>query len=116
MELVTGKKPQDRTFGESKDIVEWVREKVREGKVLEDSLDKTISGECKYVQEEMILVLKIALLCTAKLPKDRPAIRDVIGMLTEAKPRRKSVSQCVEENVSKIDKPIFSASPELGFL
>uniref|UniRef100_A0A2P2PB45 Uncharacterized protein n=1 Tax=Rhizophora mucronata TaxID=61149 RepID=A0A2P2PB45_RHIMU len=39
----------------------------------------------------MLLVLRIAILCTAKLPKYRPSMRDVIAMLGEAKPRRKSI-------------------------
>lgn len=76
-----------------------------------EALDPNV-GNCKYVQEEMLLVLRIALLCTAKLPKDRPSMRDVLTMLAEAKPRRKSSSN----NNGAKEKPIFSASPVNGLL
>ncbi|KAF6141051.1 hypothetical protein GIB67_006496 [Kingdonia uniflora] len=108
MELLTGKKPLDPEFGEAVDIVEWVREKIRSNKGLEEALDPNVSGgECKHVEEEMLLVLRIALLCTAKLPKERPSMRDVITMLSEAKPRRKS---------SNKETPIFSTSSVTGLL
>uniref|UniRef100_A0A7N0VHH6 non-specific serine/threonine protein kinase n=1 Tax=Kalanchoe fedtschenkoi TaxID=63787 RepID=A0A7N0VHH6_KALFE len=115
LELVTGKMPLDPAIEGSVDIVGWARAKLRDGRAVEDCLDKSIAGDSKHVQEEMLLVLKIALLCTAKLPKDRPSIRDIITMLAEAKPRRKSVSQSAEQNSNR-DKPIFSTSPVIGLL
>ena len=74
LELLTGKRPLDPEFGESVDMVEWIRRKVRDNKSLEKALDPNV-GNCKHVQEEMLLVLRLALLCTAKLPKDRPSVR-----------------------------------------
>ncbi|BAT95472.1 hypothetical protein LR48_Vigan02g129200 [Vigna angularis] len=88
LELLTGKRPLEPEFGESIDIVGWIRRKI-DKKSAHEALDPSV-GNCRYVQEEMILVLKIALLCTAKFPKDRPSMRDVRMMLGEAKPRRKS--------------------------
>lgn len=114
LELVTGRKPLDSEFGESTDIVEWLRTKTRENRSLEEALDPIV-GTCQHVQEEMLLVLKIALLCTAKMPRDRPSMRDVITMLGEAKPRRKNGSVGVgghEEN----EKPLFSNSPVNGLV
>ncbi|GMY39767.1 MDIS1-interacting receptor like kinase 1, partial [Fagus crenata] len=96
-------------FRESVDIVEWIRRKVRDNKSLEEALDPNV-GSCKHVQEEMQLVLRLALLCTAKLPKDRPSMRDVITMLGEAKPRRKSSSNNDGCTTNK-DKPVFTTSP-----
>ncbi|GMY21264.1 MDIS1-interacting receptor like kinase 1-like [Fagus crenata] len=81
LELLTGKRPLDPEFGESVDIVEWIRR--------------------KYVQEEMMLVLRLAFLCTAKLPKDRPSMRDVITMLREAKPLRKRVATMMDVQLTK---------------
>ncbi|KAI8030328.1 MDIS1-interacting receptor like kinase 1 [Camellia lanceoleosa] len=109
LELVTGKKPLDPEFGEFTDIVEWVRSKIRNKRASEEPLDSNIAGQCKHVQEEMLLVLRIALLCTAKNPKDRPTMRDVITMLGEAKPRRKSICHNSE-------KPVFGNSPVIGLL
>ncbi|PON45968.1 GPCR kinase [Parasponia andersonii] len=110
LELLTGKMPLDPAYGESVDIVEWVKRKIRNKRAIEEALDPLIAGQCKHIQEEMLLVLRIALLCTAKLPKDRPSMRDIITMLGEAKPRRKSICQNVTQNVSK-EKPIFTTSP-----
>nr|XP_027088141.1 MDIS1-interacting receptor like kinase 1 isoform X2 [Coffea arabica] len=114
VELLTGKTPLDPAFGEAIDIVEWVRRKVN-NKTSESALDPNVAGQCKHVQEEMLLVLKIALLCTAKLPKERPSMRDIITMLGEAKPRRKSVCQNWGYTANK-DKIIFAHSPVVGLL
>lgn len=111
MELLTGKKPLEAEFGESVDIVGWMRRKMREKQQLEEALDPSV-GNTKHVQEEMLLVLRIALLCTAKLPKDRPTMRDVLTMLGEAKPRRKSSSN----GGGNKDKPVFTTSPLDGLL
>ncbi|XVF81068.1 hypothetical protein PTKIN_Ptkin15bG0126700 [Pterospermum kingtungense] len=112
LELLTGKKPLDPEFGESIDIVEWIRRKVGDNKALEEALDPNL-GNCKHIQEEMLLVVRIALLCTAKHPKDRPSMRDVITMLGEAKPRRKSSSN-EGGNGSVKEMPVFSTSPVNG--
>ncbi|KAL3850009.1 hypothetical protein ACJIZ3_011891 [Penstemon smallii] len=110
MELLTGKKPLDPEFGDSIDIVDWIRKKMRDNKPLEEALDFNV-GSTKHVQEEMLLVLRIAILCIAKLPKDRPTMRDVLTMLGEAKPRRKSSSNNNGGNSNNKDKPVFSTSP-----
>ncbi|PIN19969.1 Serine/threonine protein kinase [Handroanthus impetiginosus] len=115
LELLTGKMPLDPSFGESIDIVEWVRRKINNKAASETALDPEIAGQCKHVQEEMLLLLKIALLCTAKLPKDRPSMRDIITMLGEAKPRRKSVCQNWGYTANK-EKMIFAHSPVIGLL
>lgn len=114
LELLTGKRPVDPDFGESVDIVEWIRRKIRENRNLEEVLESSV-GNCKHVQEEMLLVLRIAFLCTAKLPKDRPSMRDVITMLGEAKPRRKS-SSINDQFTNNKPTPVFSTSPVNGLL
>ncbi|XP_052187374.1 MDIS1-interacting receptor like kinase 1-like [Diospyros lotus] len=115
MELLTGKRPLDPEFGEAVDVVEWIRRKIRENRSLEEALDPNV-GNCKYVKEEMLLVLQVALLCTAKLPKERPSMRDVITMLEEAKPRRKSSSNINGGNAIEKEMPVFSTSPVNGLL
>lgn len=118
LELVTGKRPLETEFGESVDLVEWVRRKMRDNIPLEAALDSNV-GNCKHVQEEMLLVMRIAILCTAKLPKDRPSMKDVLTMLGEAKPRRKSNSNSNSNgngNVVNKDRPVFSTSPVNGLV
>lgn len=112
MELLTGKKPLDSDFGEFVDIVQWIRGKMRDNKPLEEALDPSV-GSSRHVQEEMLLVLRIAVLCTAKNPKDRPSMRDVLTMLGEAKPRRKGSANNGGNDIYK-DKPVFSTSPVNG--
>ncbi|VAI41767.1 unnamed protein product [Triticum turgidum subsp. durum] len=121
MELITGRRPvETAAFGEGQDVVGWVREKIRSNTV-EEHLDPLVGGGCAHVREEMLLVLRIAVLCTAKLPRDRPSMRDVLTMLGEAKPRRKSGSSAAAGNVAAVavatpvvdkDKPVFSTTPD----
>ncbi|XP_061343480.1 MDIS1-interacting receptor like kinase 1-like [Gastrolobium bilobum] len=115
LELLTGKRPLDAGFGESVDIVEWIRRKIRDNKSLEEALDPNV-GNCRHILEEMLLVLRIALLCTAKFPKDRPTMRDVIMMLGEAKPRRKSSGNNETVAANNKEIPVFSTSPVNGLL
>ncbi|KAJ0611645.1 putative protein kinase RLK-Pelle-LRR-XI-1 family [Helianthus annuus] len=119
MELITGKRPVDPEFGDSVDIVEWVRRKIRENEPLTNIIDKNV-GNCRHVEEEMLLVLRIAVLCTAKLAKDRPSMRDVVSMLEEARPRRKGGSDGNDDGFDPAsdvkDKPVFSSSPVTDLL
>ncbi|OIT06444.1 leucine-rich repeat receptor-like protein kinase pxl1 [Nicotiana attenuata] len=47
LELLTRKMPLDSSFGESIDIVEWVRRKVN-NKASEETLDHDVAGQCKH--------------------------------------------------------------------
>ena len=81
------------------------------GGIIPDDIPKSY-----HVREEMLLVLRIAVLCTAKSPKDRPTMRDVVTMLGEAKPRCKSSSATVAATAVDKDKPVFTTSPDSGYL
>ncbi|XP_074264001.1 receptor-like protein kinase 7 [Silene latifolia] len=83
MELVTGKKPIDPEFGDNKDIVSWVSSKLKNQESVFSTIDSNIA---QPLREEAIKVLKIAILCTAKLPELRPTMRRVVQMLEEAEP------------------------------
>lgn len=115
MELITGRRPLDPELGESVDLVEWVRGRMRSNKGVE-ALDTALGANCKNIQEEMLLVLRVALLCTAKSPKDRPSMRDVLTMLGEAKPRRKSSSSNASNRGENKDKPVFTTTPDEDLL
>jgi serine/threonine protein kinase len=123
MELITGRRAVEAEFGEGQDIVGWVREKIRSNTV-EEHLDANVGGRCAHVREEMLLVLRIAVLCTARAPRDRPSMRDVITMLGEAKPRRKSGSSGAGKDAGSTaaaavvvdkDKPVFSTTPDSDY-
>ncbi|KAK6121978.1 hypothetical protein DH2020_044280 [Rehmannia glutinosa] len=89
MEILTGKRSVESEFGEGNCIVDWVRSKIRTENDLSDVLDKNAGASCASVREEMMLLLRVALLCTSRNPADRPSMRDVVSMLQEAKPKRK---------------------------
>nr|VVW91607.1 unnamed protein product [Nymphaea colorata] len=73
-------------------IVDWVRNKIQTKEGVVEVLDKDAGADCGSVREEMLLVLRVALLCTTRCPADRPSMRDVVSMLQEAKPKRKAVN------------------------
>ncbi|KAK6116060.1 hypothetical protein DH2020_008329 [Rehmannia glutinosa] len=83
MELVTGKRPIEPEFGENKDIVEWVCGKLKTKESVVSIVDLAIA---EIYRESAIKVLKVAILCTARLPTLRPTMRNVVQMLEEAQP------------------------------
>ncbi|GAA0179946.1 hypothetical protein LIER_30043 [Lithospermum erythrorhizon] len=89
MELLSGKRSVDAEFGEGNSIVDWIRSKMKIKNGVLDVLDNNAGASCASVREEMMLLLRIALLCTSRNPTDRPSMRDVVSMLQEAKPVRK---------------------------
>eukprot|EP01018_Ginkgo_biloba_P002069 Gb_24543 [translate_table: standard] len=91
LELLTGRRSVDSEFGDAINIVDWVRGKIQTKEGILQVLDQNVGASCSSVQEEMILVLRVALLCTTRCPADRPSMRDVVTMLSEAKPRRKTI-------------------------
>lgn len=85
VELVTGRKPVEDAYGEGKDIVYWVSAHLSDRENVLKILDpKAFTSD--IVQDDMIKVLKIATLCTSKLPNLRPSMKDVVKMLTDADP------------------------------
>ncbi|TVU25932.1 hypothetical protein EJB05_28453, partial [Eragrostis curvula] len=82
LELITGRSPIDPHFGDGRDIVSWLSTKLASDR-LDDVLDPRVATSAS-VRDEMLRLLRIALLCTAKLPAGRPTMRDVVKMLTDA--------------------------------
>ncbi|PRQ20837.1 putative protein kinase RLK-Pelle-LRR-XI-1 family [Rosa chinensis] len=81
MELVTGKKPIDPSFGDNKDIVNWICGNLKSRESVLGVVDSYVP---EAYREEAIKVLRIAILCTARLPELRPSMRSVVQMLEEA--------------------------------
>ncbi|XP_074578157.1 receptor-like protein kinase 7 [Curcuma longa] len=82
MELVTGRRPIEAEYGESKDIVHWVSQRMSSGESVMAVVDGRIQQE--WSKDEAVKVLRVALLCTARLPAMRPSMRTVVQMLEEA--------------------------------
>ncbi|KAK9163531.1 hypothetical protein Syun_004433 [Stephania yunnanensis] len=83
MELLTGKKPVEVEFGESKNIICWVSCKVETKEGATEVLDKRLS--CSF-RDEMMKVLRIAIRCTSRTPAHRPTMNEVVQLLIEADP------------------------------
>ncbi|XP_014521505.1 LRR receptor-like serine/threonine-protein kinase HSL2 [Vigna radiata var. radiata] len=98
MELISGKRPNDCSFGENKDIVKWMTEivlsascergsdNVGGGKdyIMSKIVDPRLNtSTCDY--EEVEKVLNVALLCTSAFPINRPSMRRVVELLKDHK-------------------------------
>lgn len=83
LELVTGRRPVEDDFGEGRNIVNWVSTQLSTQKPEFSVLDPEVVSN--GVKDGMIKVLKLATLCTAKLPSLRPNMRAVVKMLTDAR-------------------------------
>ena len=94
MELVTGKRPVEPEFGESKDIVHWVYNKVKSQDNALDLVDPAISNA---LREDAVKVLRIAIRCTSQAPGLRPSMRMVVHMLEEAEPCKLTDISVVKE-------------------
>ncbi|XP_043710080.1 receptor-like protein kinase 7 [Telopea speciosissima] len=106
MELVTGKRPLEPEFGDNKDIVYWVNGRVGSRERVMGMVDPNISE----FKEDAVKVLKIATLCTARLPTVRPSMRTVVQMLEDAEPC-KLISIAVtkeDDHCSNTTSTIFS--------
>lgn len=82
LELVTGRRPIEEEYGEGKDIVYWVGTHVNDQENVRKLLDQNVVSD--RVQEDMLKMLKVAIICTNKLPTPRPTMRDVVKMIIDA--------------------------------
>ncbi|EAZ36673.1 hypothetical protein OsJ_21016 [Oryza sativa Japonica Group] len=87
--LGTGKEPTDKFFAQQVvddvGIVRWLRRVMQEGDPAAQAgvIDAAIAGAGH--DEQILLVLRIAVFCTADDPKDRPTAKDVRCMLSQIK-------------------------------
>ncbi|KAG8384217.1 hypothetical protein BUALT_Bualt04G0095000 [Buddleja alternifolia] len=100
LELITGKRPNDSSFGENKNIVKWVTDIALSplkhqtnaiGSIEVRSMDKLLDSRMDattidYFEAER--VLNVALSCSAELPVSRPSMRRVVELLKDHSPTR----------------------------
>ncbi|XP_022718365.1 receptor protein-tyrosine kinase CEPR2-like isoform X2 [Durio zibethinus] len=99
LELVTGRAPIEEMYGEGKDIVYWVLTHLSDRENVRKVLDNEVATET--VRDDMIKVLKVGILCTAKLPNLRPTMREAVKMLIDAEP---CISMSPDNQSDKIGK------------
>lgn len=95
LELVTGRKAVDPSFGDSKDIVKWVMDSIsvasktpeedgsKGGVDLRTLIDPRLHPISSYEYEEMVRVLHVGILCTSAFPMNRPSMRRVVELLRD---------------------------------
>ncbi|KAG5588724.1 hypothetical protein H5410_049158 [Solanum commersonii] len=77
LEIVTGRRPVE--YGEDNVLIlnDHVRVLLEQGNVLE-CVDPTMNT---YPEEEVLPVLKLALVCTSQIPSSRPSMAEVVQIL-----------------------------------
>lgn len=95
LEIITGKRPADASFGEEgQHVIEWVREKLkRKNKDPMEVIDCKLQGLPDTQIQEMLQALGIALLCTSRRAEDRPTMKDVAALLTEIRHEPSSLNE-----------------------
>ncbi|XAR48240.1 Non-specific serine/threonine protein kinase [Bertholletia excelsa] len=82
--LLTGRDPMDPFFGEAANggsLGRWLRHLQQAGEARE-ALDKSIIGE-EVEEDEMLMAVRIAVVCLSDLPADRPSSDELVSMLTQ---------------------------------
>ncbi|XVE86935.1 hypothetical protein DITRI_Ditri18aG0075100 [Diplodiscus trichospermus] len=107
LELITGKRPNEPSFGENKDLVKWVTEAALSSTSSSSSSSggRTDSGTgncCRNLAhivdprmnpsesdlKEIEKVLNVALKCTSTFPINRPSMRKVVELLKDQRCRQ----------------------------
>ncbi|CAN6581281.1 unnamed protein product [Malus baccata var. baccata] len=79
LEVACGRRPiEPKATAEALVLVDWVWEMYGEGKLLE-VVDERLQGE--FCEEEVVMVLKLGLICSNHGPSDRPNMRMVVRYL-----------------------------------
>ncbi|XP_038901437.1 inactive leucine-rich repeat receptor-like protein kinase CORYNE [Benincasa hispida] len=82
--LLTGRDPADPFFGEAASggsLGQWLRHLQLAGEARE-ALDKSIIGE-EGEEDEMLMAVRIAVVCLSEQPVDRPSSDELVHMLTQ---------------------------------
>ncbi|KAF5476105.1 hypothetical protein F2P56_007844 [Juglans regia] len=79
LEVACGRRPTEQgATPEELVLVDWVWDRFIEGKVL-DVIDPKLNG--KYEEAEVVMVLKLGLMCSSNTPMARPSMRQVVSYL-----------------------------------
>ncbi|KAJ4824163.1 hypothetical protein Tsubulata_033699 [Turnera subulata] len=104
LELITGRQAdQPESFGDSLDIVKWVRRKINIANGSLDVLDPKIS---RSSQHEMLAALEIATRCTSLMPEKRPSMFEVTRALQSLGSERPFIPDSEFSNSEKNSAPV----------
>ncbi|KAJ6300023.1 hypothetical protein OIU76_020924 [Salix suchowensis] len=81
LEVVCGRRPvEPKALPEELVLVDLVWEKFREGRAL-DVIDRNLNGD--YNESEVMMVIKLGIMCSHAAPMARPSMRQVVRYLDE---------------------------------
>ncbi|KAL6123679.1 hypothetical protein ACLB2K_076198 [Fragaria x ananassa] len=90
LEVVCGRRPiEQKALPEELILVDWVWDKWRAGSIL-DVVDPKLEGE--FDEFEVVVVLKLGLMCSNNVPKARPIMRQVVRYLEGEVPLPEAVA------------------------
>ncbi|CAH8389401.1 unnamed protein product [Eruca vesicaria subsp. sativa] len=101
-EVLTGKP-------EVGNLVRWVNSVVREewtGEVFDEELMR-----CTQVEEEMVEMLQVGMVCTVRLPEKRPNMSEVVRMVEEIRPEKLASGYRSEVSTGSTPLGSMSGSP-----
>ncbi|XP_016459099.1 inactive leucine-rich repeat receptor-like protein kinase CORYNE isoform X1 [Nicotiana tabacum] len=78
--LLTGRYPTDPFFGDTS-LGQWLQ-RLQEAGDSREALDQSILGE-EIEEDEMLMAVKIAVVCLSDMPADRPSSDELVSMLTQ---------------------------------
>lgn len=79
LEVVCGRRPiEPKALPEELVLVDWVWEKYKQGRLLE-VVDPKLNGE--FDEKEVMVVLKLGLICSNDVPSNRPSMRQLVMFL-----------------------------------
>ncbi|PWZ19270.1 putative LRR receptor-like serine/threonine-protein kinase [Zea mays] len=81
LEMITGRRPLDHSFGEGQSVVQWVRDHLCRKREPMEIIDTRLQARPDTQVQEMLQALGIALLCASPRPEDRPMMKDVAALL-----------------------------------
>nr|GMD80757.1 inactive leucine-rich repeat receptor-like protein kinase CORYNE [Ipomoea batatas] len=82
--LLTGRNPMDPFFNDASSggsLGRWLH-RLQEAGEAREALDKSILGE-EMEEDEMLMAVKIAVVCLSDMPTDRPSSDELVSMLTQ---------------------------------
>lgn len=101
LEVVCGRRPIEmKAMPEELVLVDWVWDKWKEGSIL-DVVDPRLRGE--YDEVEVILAIKLGLMCSSNTPGKRPSTRQVVRYLEGEAPLPEEVAAPDDEDSKKRD-------------
>lgn len=78
--LLTGRYPTDPFFGDTS-LGQWLQ-RLQEAGDSREALDQSILGE-EIEEDEMLMAVKIAVVCLSDMPAHRPSSDELVSMLTQ---------------------------------